>query len=276
MPETLSFYLSKIGWMVLAPSHFLVLLLLISFFQSRLLARVFLQGAVALILLLCTVFPIGDWILLPLEQCFAERLPFAGTPNGYVVLGGAVDARISSARSNITFTNAADRVVQMAKIINTNPQMPVIYTGGSGAMFYQKFDEATAVKTFLSEAGFKTDAFFMEGASRNTYENAINSVKMMGKTPGQNWILLSSAYHLPRAMALFEKAGAPDKISFHPMPVDYKTIGTLKFGVDFDLVGSLSKIDIAAKEYLGLFLNKFLGKADTSWPCDEAKKAGLL
>lgn len=276
MSETVSFILSKIGWMVLTPSHFLVLLLLISFFQSRLLARVFLQGLVALILLFCTVFPVGDWALLPLEQCFVDRLPFAGTPSGYVVLGGAVDARISSARSNVTFTNASDRVIQMAKILNTHPEIPVIYSGGSGSLFNQSFDEANAVKTFLIEAGIKTDGFLSEGASRNTYENAINSVKMMGKTPGQNWIVLTSAYHLPRALALFEKAGAADQIHFFPMAVDFKTIGTFKFGVDFDLVGSLSKIDIAAKEYLGLYLNKILGKADTSWPCDAPKKAGLL
>jgi uncharacterized SAM-binding protein YcdF (DUF218 family) len=267
MTETTSFILSKLFWAAIVPSHLLVILLLVSFFMKRGAISSFLQSFVAAVFLLCLVLPLGDWLLLPLEQCFSERQPYKEKADGYVVLGGGLDARISSARSTAAFNGSADRIMGLISILNRNPDTPVIYTGGSGSLFERSFDEAAYVKKYLTETvGIKTDYLLTESASRNTFENAINTVAAIN-APNQNWVLVTSAFHLPRAYALFEKAGKGKQIMFHPMAYDYKTIGWLRFEPQFDFTGSVAKMDIAAKEYLGLVLNKILNKSDLLWPC---------
>ena len=271
MSETLSFFATKLFWMVLAPSHLLVLMLLAGFLIKRGALRAFLHGFAMLAILLCLMLPIGNWALIPLEQCFA-RMPEITRHNGYVVLGGAM---VASTQRVATFNGSADRVMNTIKILNNDETVPVIYTGGSGSIFDTKFDEAGTVKKYFEEVGIKTGRMMTESASRNTFENAVNTVDLIEAQGGGNWVLMTSAFHLPRAYSLFEKAGKAKGITFLPYPVDYKTDGIIMFEFQFNLTDSLGKLDLATKEYLGLFLNKITGKADTYWPCGQEKK-GLL
>lgn len=265
--DLISFYASKIFWVVLAPSHLLILILLASLMLRPTIFKDILQAFAILVMSFCVFLPVGEWVTLPLEQCFAETPPPMEDIDGIVVLGGAVDPRVSIARREVDFNSAADRVTAMLKLMHQYPDKPVIYSGGSGVISDDSFDEATMVRDYVKSVGEDTSRVLVEGKSRNTYENALFSTALMELRRGQNWYLVTSAAHMPRAMTLFEKVGKERGITFHPYSTDYKTIGWYEIGSGFSMPISLEHIDGAVKEYAGLVINKLLGKTDRIWPC---------
>ena len=99
-------------------------------------------------------------------------------------------------------------------------------------------------------------AFWLEDRSRNTAENAVQAAKLLQPKPGQKWILITSAFHMPRAKALFEAQG----FEILARPVDFKTSG---FEGSWRVFGrpstGLKRIDLAAKEWAGLGVAWLLG-----------------
>ncbi len=270
-PDTLnsiSFYASKIFWAVFAPSHLLVIVLLIGLIMKRpSWLKYTLQGVAVVGLAMCMILPLGNWAALPLEQCYASLQTPLMKVDGVVVLGGALQSEPSYARKKCVFNSSADRVMALVHLMHQYPNASFVYSGGSGDITLPQFREADYVKKYLQDIGLDTKNLIAENQSRNTYENALYSLSSI--PAGQNWLIVTSATHLPRAMALFRKAAEEKQVSFHPYPVDYKTTGYFEMNTHFSLTSSLDMLDNVTKEYLGLFLNKLMGKTDTLWPCEQ-------
>jgi uncharacterized SAM-binding protein YcdF (DUF218 family) len=276
MPEIFSFWLSKIVWGVLAPSHLFVILLLLTFiFSIKRPLRYFLRGLSMLCLVVIMLLPVGEWALLPLEQCYTDDAPTDKKIDGIIVLGGAVSPAVTKARRSIAFNGSADRVIAGFKLMRQYPDAQFVYAGGPGFMKYADFFEADYVKHFYKDLGLDVTKGFYENQSRNTYENAFYSKEIWGNVPAQNWLLVTSAYHMPRAYSLFDKMGRASRTNFIPYPVDYKTIGMFKFDMTFDFLNNLDRLDTAAKEYIGLIFNKLSRRSAEFWPCAPHKSEAL-
>lgn len=272
MPQSFLFILSKIGWFLFVPSHFFVFLLLLSFLVVLpWWLRAVLRGLSALFFVLMLFVPLGYWALVPLEQCYVESTPPMQL-DGVLVLGGALDEAVTQGRQFPVLNANSDRVVALLKVLQQNKTLPVVYAGGvyANTIFstgQPLFGEGEKIKDWLKAVGVDATMLTSENASRNTYENALNTEAFFGKAPGQNWLLITSAYHMPRAMALFSKIGAAHGTHFHPQNADYRTTGTFTMDAQHTLPANLQNLDIAAKEYVGLWLNQQLGHSDTAWPC---------
>ena len=207
--------------------------------------------------------PLGNVLILPLEQRFPPWDPSHGAPDGVVMLGGAISPSISLERGTIAFTEGAARFVATVELARRYPNARIIISGGTSSLFYDEEPEAgVAVKEFEA-LGIPHDRLSAEEQSRNTVENAVFSRLIANPQPGERWLLVTSAYHMPRAVGTFRAAGFP----IQPYPVDYQTRGPGDAVRPFGVVNKgFGLTDIAAHEWLGLLVYRLTGRTLELFP----------
>jgi uncharacterized SAM-binding protein YcdF (DUF218 family) len=207
--------------------------------------------------------PIGSVLLLPLEQRFPPWDPSRGPPDGIVVLGGAISPDLSLARGAVQFEEAASRITATVELARRYPGARIIFSGGTGSLQSDAPPEAPfAVKEFEA-LGIAHDRITAEEQSRNTIENAVFSRLLADPKPGQRWLLVTSAFHMPRAIATFRAAGFP----VEAYPVDWRTRGPIDATRLFSsLTGGLARTDLATHEWIGLLAYRLTGKTREFFP----------
>ena len=126
-------------------------------------------------------------------------------------------------------------------------------------------DADTAVR-FFAAFGIPRERLIVENKSRNTAENAEFSKELAAPKPGENWLLVTSAFHMPRSVGLFRKVGFP----VIPWPVDYRTSGTEGIGLFRDnAADALQNTTMAVREWIGLAGYWLSGRIDRLFPGPE-------
>ena len=262
------FTAAKVFWLLVKPSNF-VLLALLAGLAALLLRRtglgVALVALAAAPLAAVALVPLGSWLLVPLENRFRPPEPLPDDVDGVVVLGGAPQVSITAARGQVTLSDAAERLTTMVEFARRYPDARVVFTGGSASLFGAPTTEAVVVRDFLAGQGLAADRVTLEGGSRDTYENAVLSKRLVGPEPGERWLLVTSAYHMPRSVGVFRAVGWPGLI---PYPVDHRTTGGLDLEADsvFNTGDRLADLDIAAREWIGLLAYRLMGRTDALLP----------
>ena len=254
-----------VGYLAL-PTNFLLALGLIG--ALLLLTRFARAGrwlmAVALVLLaICAFSPLGNFLLYPLEQRFPTWDSSRGEPDGIIVLGGPIDADLSVARGVPVITAAADRIIGGATLAHRYPNARLVYTGGSSNLISNDAKEADYATALFQGLGIPKSRLIMERQSRNTKENAEFSKQIVRPKPGERWVLVTSAYHMPRAIGLFRKAG----FAVEAYPVDWKT-GTKEDLFKYYVIADdgLQLVDTGVREWLGLIAYRVSGNTDELLP----------
>jgi uncharacterized SAM-binding protein YcdF (DUF218 family) len=260
------FIVSKtVGWL-LTPTNLIISLTMIGLLL--LLTRLAGLGrkalvAAALLLTVLALMPISYWLMVPLEQRFPVWDTSRGAPDGIIVLGGSIVPEISAARGTGVFPAAADRLVAAAELARRYPDVPVIFTGGSATLAVGDEREADFAASIFVRLGLAPGRVMLERDSRNTAENALFTARMVSPKPGQRWVLITSAYHLPRAVGLFRAAG----FAVEPYPVDWLTQGEADYWRFGDKpLDNLSRIDNGAREWIGMLANRLTGKSKELFP----------
>jgi uncharacterized SAM-binding protein YcdF (DUF218 family) len=207
--------------------------------------------------------PLGNALILPLEQRFPPWDPSRGPPDGIVVLGGAISPDISAARGAVALNEAAERIIAAVELARRYPNARIIYSGGTNALIFAEGVEAAFAVRQLEALGVAHDRITAEEQSRNTIENAVFSRLVANPKPGERWLLVTSAYHMPRAVAAFRAAQFP----IEAYPVDWRTRGPADVVTPFgSLSEGLGRTDTAAHEWLGLLAYRLAGKTATLFP----------
>jgi len=207
--------------------------------------------------------PLGNALILPLEQRFPPWNALRGPPDGIVVLGGAISPEVSAAHAAVALNDNAERITAAAELARRYPSARIIYTGGSSALFFNEGIEAAFAVRQLEALGVAHDRITAEEQSRNTIENAVFSRLIANPKPGQRWLLVTSAYHMPRAMAAFRAAG----FAVEAYPVDWRTRGPIDLVRPFaSLSDGLERTDTAVHEWIGLLVYRLAGKTTTLFP----------
>jgi uncharacterized SAM-binding protein YcdF (DUF218 family) len=207
--------------------------------------------------------PLGRILLLPLEQRFPPWNASRGAPDGIVVMGGAISPDISVARGVVALNGAAERITVAAELAHRYPNARIIFTGGSGSLDPTAALEAPlAVKEFEA-LGVAHERITAEEQSRNTIENAVFSRLLADPKPGERWLLVTSASHMPRAIAAFRAAGFP----VEAYPVNWNTRGSGDAAELFlSFAGGLAMTDFAVHEWLGLAVYRLTGRTSELFP----------
>jgi len=218
--------------------------------------------AVSIVLLaICTFLPLGTLLLYPLETRFPPWDASRGAPDGIIVLGGPIDADISAAHSTPVVRNGADRLFAAAALGRRYPNARIVFTGGSASLISGEAREADYASTLLETLGIAKERMIMERRSRNTFENAVFTKALVMPKAGERWLLVTSAYHMPRSIGIFRKVDFP----VEPYPVDWR-VGDRVFSLDNLSADGLRRTDIAVREWLGLLAYRLWGQTGEFFP----------
>lgn len=260
------FVLSKVLWFFVVPLNVLFLLLVIGapllWTRWQRIGRWLISVAAAFAIFLVLV-PVGGNFSLWLENRFPSNPQLPEKVDGIVVLGGALQARISAKRNTLALSSSVERIVEFGGLAEKFPSAKLIFTGGSGSLLDQEFKEADYATPFLRRLGVAPERVIFENQSRNTYENATFSFDLAAPKDGETWVLITSAAHMPRAVGCFRKAGWSGLI---PYPVDYSYAGDETFGPPLTIGSGSGRISKALHELLGLTFYYLTGKTDALFP----------
>ena len=259
--ETLFFVASKtVGMIARLESWALVLMLLALFGLWR--GRRRLAGAALSLLfagtLALTIFPLGDLLLRPLEAQFPAR-PELSRVDGIIVLGGAEETGAYRNWGGVQVNDAGERLVEGALLALRFPQARLVFTGGSARVGRDEVtsDPSEMVRSLWAGLGIAPDRITLEQASRNTAENASLTRDLVQPKPGEVWVLVTSAFHMPRARETFVRQGWEGIVAW---PVDFRS-GDLADGRGiWRLDRNLQGVNLGLKEYLGTLVYRMTGK----------------
>ena len=258
------FFLSKLIWFFIQPLGVLLLVLLAAvagfLFRSRRLARRLAIAATIGFAAIC-LLPVGDLMMLPLENRFQkpDRLP--ATLDGIIVLGGAEENRMSGARGEPSLNNTAERLFAALDLARRYPDTPVVFSGGLGDPWNGIPPQSDIFRDAMMMAGLPEQRMILEGQARNTDETVWLLKQLVQPQPGQHWVVVTSAYHMPRSMGLFAKAGW----KVVPWPVDYYGLPPQLLPRS-NLVEQMAVLNIALHEWVGLFAYWATDRIDTLFP----------
>ncbi|HTQ98808.1 MAG TPA: YdcF family protein [Candidatus Acidoferrum sp.] len=262
--DTLFFVLSKTLWPLLRPDALLLLalvalLVLIRRQSLRWAQRLLLAVIVAL--LIVAVVPLWAWLQAPLEHRFAANPELPARVDGIIVLGGFLDPELSAYWQQPEVSDSAERALAFAELAKRYPDARLVMSGGSGLLLGPGKREADYMPRLLESLGVDGARVLLERDSRNTYENAVNSKRLVQPKPGEHWVLVTSAFHMPRAVGVFCRQGWP----VTPWPVDHQWSPQAN-AMDFELAGHWLLLDNIVHEWLGLLAYHLSGKTDALFP----------
>jgi uncharacterized SAM-binding protein YcdF (DUF218 family) len=264
-----TYYLSKAFWLAVQPGNLLVLLLalgsLLLFTRWRGFGR-FLVAMIALVSIATAVLPVGRWLLRPLEDRFPPLTTLPAKVDGVIMLGGAVSTVLTEARGQAQTNEHAERFIAFADLARRYPNAKLVFAGGGPMLRGGSFREADASREVMIWIGMDTSRVIFERESRNTFENVVNAKALVHPAPGEVWLVVTSAFHMPRAVGIFRAEGWP----IVAYPVDYQTgAGEDDPAFSADFLQNLGQSSLALKEWVGLLANHWLGHSDSLFPAPQ-------
>lgn len=234
----------------------------------RLARTLFLVAAAATAVLALT--PAERWLMDPLQTRFPAPQTLPATVDGIVVLGGGLDVRRAHGSRLDMLGGSGNRVLAGALLARDRPEARLVYTSGIVWPPQNGVSEAAYAARLFDDLGVAPERIRVEDRSQNTWQNAVYTFEMMQPQAGETWLLVTSAWHLPRAVASFRAAGWPQLV---PVPVD-RPIAPDGWGdwLSGDLAGALDRLRIATKEYLGLLGYRVLGWTEEIWPAPKSSR----
>ncbi len=267
----MSFVLSKLLWALAKPSNVILISMAVACLYSfsrrpawgRRLAILCTIWVMAI-----TVLPVGQWLALPLVMHFSKTQELPPEVDGIIVLGGAFDSLSSTVSGAVELNEAADRVTALVALARRYQEAQLVYAGGIGNLTGSRVQPAELARRYYRDQGLDPERITFEPLSRNTWENAVNVQDLIGQRPGETWLLVTSAIHMPRAFGVFQRLGW----DVLPYPVDYQldpldqTSTYLGRIIQPNVAGSLGEVDAAAKEWLGLVAYWMMDRTDHILP----------
>ncbi len=217
---------------------------------------------VTAILVVVGVLPVGEWLLTPLEDRFPAVTEPPDRVDGVIVLGGAVELPIAEDRHQIALNDHAERLAALIELGRHYPDARLVFTGGQDWLAGTKLSEAEVVREFCRRQQFDPARMVFESRARDTYQNALFSKQLVHPRPGERWLLVTSAAHMPRAIGAFRAVEWP----VTAYPVDYTTTGRYPLWGGFDVSWHLKEFDDAIKAWVGLLAYRLSGRTSALLP----------
>ncbi|MGR9115017.1 MAG: YdcF family protein [Gammaproteobacteria bacterium] len=263
--DSIFFWSSKLVWNLIAPDSLVLIgltitCLLLGCGYQKLAQRLLVILVLGLWLL--TLFPVSNWLLRPLETRFPTNPSLPVALDGIIMLGGAEITDASKVWQQVELKAYAERALTFMQMARRYPEAKHVFTGGSGTMMAQGYQEADVAELLFQQQGFDVSKILFERNSRNTYENAQFGKRLVSPKPGENWLLITSASHMPRAVGVFCKTQWP----VIPYPVDHWTTPDKWIDTDLSFAGKLEKLTYAVREWVGLMAYFLTGKTQDFVP----------
>ena len=259
------FIAGKFIWIVVQPLSLACVAIVLSFLALVMGWRksaVFLSFFAGVILFTTLFTSIGAWGLQKLEARFPRPDP-PKTLSCMIILGGAFDLEVTAGRGGMEMNQAADRFIEAARLARLYPLAKIVVSGGDGSFSGTYKGDAELAGDYFAAMGVDPARIIQETSSRNTIENVAETKALLDANGLENCLLITSAYHLPRATSLFAKEG----VTIIPWPSDYRASGKIEFGLDFTQPSLNAALTSTAMREWAALLNAYLqGKSETLIP----------
>ena len=265
----MAFVASKVLWAFTQPSNLLLLVLVVGIALCWTRWRRWGQNIATLgvlFIVAIVVLPIGSWLNVGLETRFAVPQPLPQSIDGIIVLGGATNPGLSKRWDQPIINNNGERLTTFVTLARRFPSARLVFSGGSGSLRPGRLRQADIAKRLFKEIGFDANRVVFEGRSRNTFENATRTFDTVAPAENERWLLVTSAFHMPRAVGCFRRAGW-NVIAY---PTDYRTSGRIGFRIGLNTAQGLRSFDAAVHEWLGLIAYRLLGYTTAVFPAPSA------
>ena len=259
--DTVFFIASKLLGALLRPDTWIIIALAIvvlALITQRRRLAVWVGGLTLFTLVTLTIIPLGNLLLQPIERSYPVN-PSLSQVDGIIVLGGGEDARASVYWGQMQLNEGGDRYAAGVALARRFPDARLLFTGGSGALrdvAGAAVSEASIAERFLLEQGIDPERLLLESRSRNTAGNASLSLTLANPSADETWVLVTSAFHMPRAMRSFEAAGWSGLVAW---PVDYRT-ARFTDDIGWDLTRNLQVLNTAIREQVGQLAYSLTGR----------------
>jgi uncharacterized SAM-binding protein YcdF (DUF218 family) len=259
--DNLFFIASKLVGILLTPDTWLAIALtgiFLALATSRTRAALHLSGLTLGMFLAIGFVPFGDFLLQQIEREYPAE-PALPNIDGIIVLGGAEDPLGTDFWGQTQLNESAERFTGALELAKKYPEARILFAGGSGNLKdlrRETTSETSVAERFFIEQGISPDRIMLEGRSRNTAENARLSLVLADPGPEENWVLVTSAFHMPRAMQSFDRAGWTGVIAW---PVDYRTT-RLQDRFGWNLGRNTYTLNLAIRERVGQFAYNLTGR----------------
>ena len=246
-------------WVFIRPDHLLILLLvtglLLRVWRVKLGNTLVISSSGMLLMLM--VFPMGVWLMQPLEEQYPQPAELPESIDGIIVLGGAEYLTSSYDRQQPQLNNYSERLTTFIWLAREYPEATLVYSGGSRSRQDENFRSAEVARMLFQQIDpAQEKRIIYERESQNTYENALYSVEKLHQLQLEKgrWLLVTSAAHMPRAMGSFKAQG----VEPIPWPVDFRTVPAGWWSPT--LHHNLNDLYDAVHEWLGLLGYRLLGR----------------
>ncbi len=257
----MSFYLSKILWLALNPFNIFILftiitiiLYLISF--RKISIAIFLINSLYLIII--SFLPIGSYLIHKIEKEYHLSSSIPDKLDGILILGGATNPIFYKEFNQISVNDSAERLIESVSIIKRFKNSKIIFSGGSGVINRPDLAHSQVAKLFYKKVGIEESRIIFEDNSRNTNENILFSKKIAKPKKNENWLLITSASHMKRAMLI----GSKNNWKFIPYAVDFKTMKKFRFVPNLYLLSNINSFQQGSHEWLGLISYYLMNRTD--------------
>ena len=250
--------MTELAWTLLQPSAVLVVLVALALAATWLrwqaVAATFLT-AFLLVVAAVLLLPVEEWLGAPLETRVA-REPLPPRADGIVVLGGAVEWRVTRERGQLSLNAAGERIAAFAALAQRYPDARLIVTGSFADAFAHDLRATPTDASLFFGPHFAGRQVTFLGDARSTYEDALLALAAAEPRQGETWLLVTSAWHMPRALGTFRTLGW----RLTPVPVDYRTTGELRVAPDWDVAGTLADLDRLVREWGAIAVYRRTGR----------------
>jgi uncharacterized SAM-binding protein YcdF (DUF218 family) len=270
------YYVSKIAWFFTTPSNLLLSLILFGLVLAlfRRLRKLGLGFAafMTVVTIALGLLPISTYLMVPLEERFPSFNDDGKPVDGIVLLGGSVEASDSAARGHLVANESAERVLDTIELVHRYPQARILISGGGGTVFGDGVGESPIIADYFKRIGIDPARIIVEDRSRTTSENALYSRELAKPRESERWLLVTSAWHMPRAVGVFEKAGFP----VTAYPVDFRTGSSTNNHRPFAFVSDgLRRLDVGTKEWAGLIGYYLTGRTNVLFPAPQVSSVAV-
>lgn len=200
--------------------------------------------------------PLGHNVLAYQENQYPVATNLPQKVDGIIVLGGAIELQRSVERGQGQLNEHAPRITEMIALARKYPKAKLVFAGGNGSLEDSSSSESKEIDSLLKNINFDTVRIIYEDKSRNTYENMAFSKDIVSPKEGEVWLLVTSAFHMNRSVAIFNSNGW----RVTPYPAGYLTDGNFRMTPNFDVLGNMYKLQIAVREMLGIMAYTLTGK----------------
>ena len=202
--------------------------------------------------------PIPDFLDLDSDaNCISDTVEAGRTD------GGAVDTEKSEARGQVFLTADAARMTTGVELARRYPTARLIFAGGSAGLLGEGPAEAIGARKFWLSLGVTAERMTFEAKSRNTWENGLFTRDLVKPKPGETWLLVTSAWHMPRSVGIFRRLD----FDVIPYPVAYRTFGDERdFLLPTSVIDKVIMLDYSVREWVGLLSYRLAGRTNALFP----------